>query len=978
MKRRVVAIFLSLTLCMGGTLEAGAAALGSTDVQMAAETAGDPAEDVFSDEGETTVQQPQTEADQTGSTDSSEETPVAPENPAETPDVIETPEITETPETTETPENSAETPEATEAPEVTETPDAATEDSTDPADDFSAGDAQELDAPSADTTVQNKVENNTAEETSATGASLVNGVVVAKTSDWVSKDGFYRLRKKKVTASAAPEGKASEDPAESSEEEQKTTVDETAAAVQEVQQTEELQDGAAESEQAQAIQNESAEGEQEATVEEGAAEEASTEEVSAAEASTETASTDAAPAETEAAAESAESVDDAETLAMDEGDASQASETGSTEDNYFTAQDGLLKINTNGHVGYYLFNEDGYLVTGRMTRELGAAGYTGTQKTEWYFLESSKASLYSDSTGKAITPWTSNLGQQKRNYWLWTGTVFRYYNSQGNYKSIEDQNLVGKIKKIGNAYYTLMRNGKPRTGILKLTTGSTTYQYYFQPASKAGEIPGKLFYGGWTYVLNSKNQKRFIYCSPKAATRGQIMKHGVYVSPVMSKKYRYMLNASGYVMTNTMAKAQNNAYYVSDSKGRIITKKLVKYKGSRYYFGGNGQRVSWRNCWHGCPGASNKIYYFGNTAGKIVEKYGWQKVTDANGQFFGWFYFDKNGNHYKSQMITNKSSKKSYYFNSTGQLATGKTKIGKNYYFFATSDANAHRGWMYKSTLIRYQNQWYYAGGNGVLKKSGWQKVGKYWYYLQNYTVVTNKSMKRGSVNGYLDSQGRFSTGWVIISDYYDQVKYIDPDSGSKYLTNTSRWIDGKLYYFDKDGYRRNDVSSIYGGPYYLEVDKTNGVMTVYTNSSKTIPVKTIRVSVGLSGTPTWDGTYRLTRSLRWQPLMGPSWGQYGTHVDGCGQGGIFIHSVAGSTKSVYNLPAGEYLKLGQPASHGCIRTCVADAKWVYENCNGSTIHIYSSGNYVNNESFKGPLGRRPLATFRGAGNFDPTDPEVP
>ena len=962
MKRRVVAIFLSLTLCMGGTLEAGAAALGSTDVQMAAETAGDPAEDVFSDEGETTVQQPQTEADQTGSTDSSEETPDAPENPAETPDVIETPEITETPETTETPENSAETSEATEAP------DAATEDSTDPADDFSAGDAQELDAPSTDTEAQNKVENNKAEETSATGASLVNGVVVAKTSDWVSKDGFYRLRKKKVTASAAPEGKASEDPAESSEEEQKTTVDETDAAVQEVQQTEELQDGAAESEQAQAIQNESAEGEQEAAVEEGAAEEASTEEVSAAEAS----------AETEAVAEAAESVDDAETLAMDEGDASQASEKGSTEDNYFTAQDGLLKINTNGHVGYYLFNEDGYLVTGRMTRELGAAGYTGTQKTEWYFLESSKASLYSDSTGKAITPWTSNLGQQKRNYWLWTGTVFRYYNSQGNYKSIEDQNLVGKIKKIGNAYYTLMRNGKPRTGILKLTTGSTTYQYYFQPASKAGEIPGKLFYGGWTYVLNSKNQKRFIYCSPKAATRGQIMKHGVYVSPVMSKKYRYMLNASGYVMTNTMAKAQNNAYYVSDSKGRIITKKLVKYKGSRYYFGGNGQRVSWRNCWHGCPGASNKIYYFGNTAGKIVEKYGWQKVTDANGQFFGWFYFDKNGNHYKSQMITNKSSKKSYYFNSTGQLATGKTKIGKNYYFFATSDANAHRGWMYKSTLIRYQNQWYYAGGNGVLKKSGWQKVGKYWYYLQNYTVVTNKSMKRGSVNGYLDSQGRFSTGWVIISDYYDQVKYIDPDSGSKYLTNTSRWIDGKLYYFDKDGYRRNDVSSIYGGPYYLEVDKTNGVMTVYTNSSKTIPVKTIRVSVGLSGTPTWDGTYRLTRSLRWQPLMGPSWGQYGTHVDGCGQGGIFIHSVAGSTKSVYNLPAGEYLKLGQPASHGCIRTCVADAKWVYENCNGSTIHIYSSGNYVNNESFKGPLGRRPLATFRGAGNFDPTDPEVP
>ena len=378
MKRRVVAIFLSLTLCMGGTLEAGAAALGSTDVQMAAETAGNPAEDVFSDEAETTVQQPETEEDQTGSTDStdsSEETPVAPENPAETPDVIETPEITETPETTE-------------APEATEAPDATTEDSTDPGDDFSAGDAQELDAPSADTAVQNKVENNKAEEISATGASLVNGVVVAKTSDWVSANGFYRLRKKKVAASAAPEGKASEDPAESSEEEQKTTVDETAAAAQEVQQTEELPEGAAESEQAQVLQNESAEGEQET-----AAEEVSTEEVSAAEASAETASADVvsaeetseetAPAETETAVETSESVDNAETLAQDEGNASQVSETGSIEDNYFTAQDGLLKINTNGHVGYYLFNEDGYLVTGRMTREPGAAGYTGTQKTEF-------------------------------------------------------------------------------------------------------------------------------------------------------------------------------------------------------------------------------------------------------------------------------------------------------------------------------------------------------------------------------------------------------------------------------------------------------------------------------------------------------------------------------------------------------------------------------------------------------------------
>nr|WP_279223464.1 L,D-transpeptidase [Ruminococcus sp. AF46-10NS] len=284
---------------------------------------------------------------------------------------------------------------------------------------------------------------------------------------------------------------------------------------------------------------------------------------------------------------------------------------------------------------------------------------------------------------------------------------------------------------------------------------------------------------------------------------------------------------------------------------------------------------------------------------------------------------------------------------------------------------------MYKNTLIRYKNKWYYADRKGVLKKSGWQKVGKYWYYLKDYKVVTNKSIKRGKVNGRLDNQGRFTTGWVVISDYNNKVKYINPSTGKDYVKNTSCWIGGKLYYFDKNGYRRNDISSIYKGPYYVEVDRINGVMTVYTNSSKKIPVKTIRVSVGLSGTPTWTGTYTLRSSLRWQPLMGPSWGQYGTHVEGCGQGGIFVHSVAGATRSVYNLSVGEYMKLGNPASHGCIRVCVADAKWVYYNCNGATIRIFD-GKYNKNETFKGPLGRKPITPLRGSKNFDPTDPAVP
>nr|WP_256444076.1 L,D-transpeptidase [Blautia sp. MSJ-19] len=240
---------------------------------------------------------------------------------------------------------------------------------------------------------------------------------------------------------------------------------------------------------------------------------------------------------------------------------------------------------------------------------------------------------------------------------------------------------------------------------------------------------------------------------------------------------------------------------------------------------------------------------------------------------------------------------------------------------------------------------------------------------------MTNKSVTKNGKKGIVDSRGRFiSAGWFVYNDSKNLVRYVDSKTG-KLLKNCVRWIDGKQYRFDKYGNRVNDRTSEYRrSSYYLECDRVNGVMTVYTDSTKTIPIKTIRVSVGNPITLTSAGTYTLSRSLRWQPLMGPSWGQYGTHVDGCGQGGIFVHSVACSQKNDHNLPVGEYLKLGNPASHGCIRCCVADAKWVYDNCNGSTIHIMS-GTYQSQEVFKGPLGRNRLTPLRGNKTFDPTDP---
>ena len=109
---------------------------------------------------------------------------------------------------------------------------------------------------------------------------------------------------------------------------------------------------------------------------------------------------------------------------------------------------------------------------------------------------------------------------------------------------------------------------------------------------------------------------------------------------------------------------------------------------------------------------------------------------------------------------------------------------------------------------------------------------------------MTKKFIKKNGVNGYLDANGKFTQGWVIVSNAKNQVKYINPD-GDDFVKNGSKWIDGLLYYFDKNGYRINDLTNIYKQPYYYTVDRVNGVMTVY-NAAKTVPVKSIRVSVGL------------------------------------------------------------------------------------------------------------------------------------
>lgn len=160
--------------------------------------------------------------------------------------------------------------------------------------------------------------------------------------------------------------------------------------------------------------------------------------------------------------------------------------------------------------------------------------------------------------------------------------------------------------------------------------------------------------------------------------------------------------------------------------------------------------------------------------------------------------------------------------------------------------------------------------------------------------------------------------------------------------------------------------------PYYIRVNRLANCVTVYkkdANGKYTVPVKSMICSVGLTGeTPL--GVTKIKARYLWRPLFGGTYGQYTVRFNGH----ILFHSVPYTKISKDALKQGEYNKLGMPASQGCIRLTVADAKWIYDNCkNGTKVEVYESTD-------PGPLGKPTITEISEDSPYagwDPTDPDA-
>ena len=153
-------------------------------------------------------------------------------------------------------------------------------------------------------------------------------------------------------------------------------------------------------------------------------------------------------------------------------------------------------------------------------------------------------------------------------------------------------------------------------------------------------------------------------------------------------------------------------------------------------------------------------------------------------------------------------------------------------------------------------------------------------------------------------------------------------------------------------------------GNYYLKVNKTTNVVTVYTQDHK--PYTAFVCSVGYA-TPL--GTFYTPAKYTWWMLDGPSYGQYCTRITGS----FLFHSVWYYQQDKTTQSYVQYNKLGTTASHGCVRLTTAAAKWIYDNCPiGTKVIIF------NGSSSDDPLGKPSfirVSTSVSTG-WDPTDPD--
>ncbi len=608
---------------------------------------------------------------------------------------------------------------------------------------------------------------------------------------------------------------------------------------------------------------------------------------------------------------------------------------------------------------------------------------------------------YLGSDGKAVNTGEKAGWQQPEKDWYYLKEDGTIDTSKAGWVQIENVWMkagkgVATIQKAGwyqieNRWYMLKNDGSRDTS--KVNWQQINGNWYFLKAdgsrdtSKTGMQTG---INGKTYFLNAEGvpQNGFqtvngvvYYFDVQAGTARQLgnnwqqmngswywIENGRVATGwrVINGKWYYLNPADGRMLTGFYKDATGQLFYSDGSGAMLSTTGWYLLNGTWYWVNGNGSLATgWIN-------VGGTWYYMGENG---AMKTGWYQVKGV------WYYSNGSG-----AMVTGWLNRGGtwYYLTGSGAMATGWINLGGTWYYLNPGNGDmVGAGWhlinnkwyYFGGSGAMYSNRWignYYVGGNGEMLTNTW--VGSYWVgadgkWIPNYDPDVNANwVKSGNTWYYQRPDGsKLTNSWKRINGSW---YYFGADGA---MTTGWKYVDGYKFYFGTDGKMVQDVDKLIGkqSSYRITVNRVKCQVTVYAaneTGNYCIPVKTFTCSVGKAGTPTHAGTYATLKKQNPVELMGPSWGKYGTQINNYGD---WFHSVACSNPDpTYALAAGNYNMLGQPASHGCVRLCVRDAKWIYDNCGLYTRVDISDTEYT-------PFDKAPTIKIPASQNWDPTDADA-
>ncbi len=138
-----------------------------------------------------------------------------------------------------------------------------------------------------------------------------------------------------------------------------------------------------------------------------------------------------------------------------------------------------------------------------------------------------------------------------------------------------------------------------------------------------------------------------------------------------------------------------------------------------------------------------------------------------------------------------------------------------------------------------------------------------------------------------------------------------------------------------------------YDKPYYIDVDLTNQIITVYNTEDDSVAMQCL-TSSGTVGHETPKGVFYLPAKDRdderseWYSFWALNvYAKWATRI----KDGYLFHSIPCRRKNLESVVPRYVEQFGMPASHGCLRMQVEDAEFIAKNClRGTRVTIYESG----------------------------------